>query len=67
MQTVGNNIFLTYTIRREPVEVGLNRGKAFQVHQSLPSNETILRGPMLKRYNNSQDDSLQENMVQLAR
>ena len=64
---MGNNIFLTCIIGRKPVEVGLNRGNAFQVHRSLSSNETILHGPALKRYNNLQEDSLQENMVHLVR
>jgi len=36
---VESNIFLTYIIRREPVEVGPKRGNTIQVHRSPPSNE----------------------------
>ena len=64
---MGSNMFLTYIVKRKPVEMGPDRGDTLQIHRSSLSNKIILHGPTLKRYNSSQDDSLQEVMVQFAR
>ena len=64
---MGSNMFITYIVKRKHVEMGPDWGDALQIHHSSLSNKIILYGPALKRYNNSQDDSLQEVMVQFAR
>ena len=66
------NMFLTYILGREPIQVSLKQNDPFQVQLSSSSNETVLHGPMLKmcarfRNNSLQDDSFQEVMVQFAR
>ena len=58
MQIVETNMFLTYIIRREPVEVSSKRDGPPQVHRKPPSNETILHSLVLKIYDSVQDSKI---------
>ena len=65
---MGSNMFLTYIIWRNPVEVGPDQGDAFQIHHSSPSNKTILHGlAQKKKSSNLRDESLQGVIVEFAR
>ena len=41
---MGSNMFLTYIVRRKPVEMGLDQGEVLQINRNSLSNKTVFYG-----------------------